>query len=157
METKYYPLGPGDNNLLTKIFKIIFGTGCLVVSIFWMVFKFKETDTTISLWVTIIFLAGFGLYQIWSGLGYATRYIELGSETIRLKKNALLPASDIFAGEIENIESRPLNVVFFLRTKRRILLRFGTTYYETNEKIIDEIAVFAEANNIPFKIVEEEI
>jgi hypothetical protein len=157
METTYYSLGTGKSNLLVKIFRIIFGILCLSVAVFWMVYKIRGIEADISLWVTIIFLSVFGLYQVWSGLGYATRYIELGTEVIRLKKNVILPAYEFYADDIENIESRPLNVVFFLKSKRRILLRFGTTYYETNEKIIEGISDFADTNNIPFEIVEEEI
>jgi hypothetical protein len=44
-----------------------------------------------------------------------------------------------------------------MKSKKRILLRFGTTYYETNEEIKDEILSFAEANSIPLEIIEEKL
>jgi hypothetical protein len=50
-----------------------------------------------------------------------------------------------------------LNIVFFLKSDKRILLRFGTTYFETNEKIISEISSFAERNNIPVEVIEEKL
>ena len=36
-------------------------------------------------------------------------------------------------------------------------MRFGTTYYEVNEKIVDEIMQFADINHIPIEIVEEKL
>lgn len=110
-----------------------------------------------TLWITIIFLSGFGFYQIWAGLGRAARFIEIGADYIRLKKNPILPLVEMSAGETEKIELFPLNVVFFLKSQKRILLRFGTTYYEINEKVKDEILGFAESNKIPFEIIEEEL
>ena len=44
-----------------------------------------------------------------------------------------------------------------LKSQKRILLRFGTTNNETNEKIVDAIIDFAELNNIPFEIIEEKL
>ena len=61
------------------------------------------------------------------------------------------------SGEIEKIELFPLNLIFFLKSKKRILLRFGTTYHEINEKIKDEILSFAESNKIPLEIIEEKL
>ena len=69
----------------------------------------------------------------------------------------MLPAVELPAGEIEKIELFPLNLFFFLKSKKRILLRFGTTYHETNEKIIDEILIFAESNSINIEIKEEKL
>ena len=155
MENKYFSLGTSENNRFTKIVSIAFGIICIAVAIFWLIFNIRSLKADITLWITIIFLFGFGFYQIWSGLGRAKRYIDISRNFIRLKKNPVLPAIVMCAGEIENIELFPLNVIFFLKTKKRILLRFGTIYYETNEKVKDEILSFAESNNIPLEIVQE--
>lgn len=157
MEKKYFSLGPNENNRLVKLFRIVFGVICIAVALFWLSFNIKSLKADGTLWITIIFLLGFGFYQIWSGLGWATRFIEVGSDSIRLKKNPILPPVEMNEKEIEKIEMFPLNLVFFLKTKKRILLRFGTTYYETNEKVKDEILGFAESNNIPIEIIEEKI
>jgi len=61
------------------------------------------------------------------------------------------------AEEIESIEIFPLNVIFFLKAGRKIRLRFGTTYHESNEKILDKILEFAELNSIPVKVTEENL
>jgi hypothetical protein len=137
MEIKYFPLGSSDDNRLVKIIQIIFGVVCFAVAIFWMIFNIKSLKTDGTLWITIIFLLGFGFYQIWSGMGRAIRFIEIKADKIRLKRNIVLPAVELPAGEIEKIELFPFNLIFFLKSKKRIFLRFGTTYQETNEKIKD--------------------
>jgi len=157
MEKKYFSLGTSENNRFVKIFQVVSGVVCLAVAIFWLIFNIRSLKADGTLWITIIFLSGFGLYQIWSGLGRAIRFIETGPDFIRFKKNPILSPVEMPAGEIERIELFPLNLIFFLKSKKRILLRFGTTYYETNEKVKDEILGFAEINEIPIEIMQEEL
>jgi Zn-dependent protease with chaperone function len=157
MEMKHFYLGTVENNKLIKIFRILFGVVCITVAVFWLIFNIKALKTDGTLWITIVFLSGFGFYQIWSGLGFATRFIEIGSREIRLKKNSILAPVHIVAGDIERVEIFPLNVVFYMKSNKRILLRFGTTYHEVNEKILDEIIGFTETNNIPMEVIEEKI
>jgi hypothetical protein len=157
MEMKHFYLGTFENSKLIKLFRIVFGAVCITVAVFWLIFNIKAIKTDGTLWITIIFLTGFGVYQIWSGLGFATRFIEIGSLEIRLKKNSILAPVQIVAGDMERIEIFPLNVVFYLKSRKRILLRFGTTYHEVNEKILDEIIGFAERNKIPMEVIEEKI
>jgi hypothetical protein len=122
-----------------------------------LIFNIKSIKTDWTLWITILFLLGFGLYQILSGLGFATRFIEIGSTEIRLKKNSILAPERIVSKDIDRVEIFPLNVIFYLKSRKRILLRFGTTYQEVNEKILDEIISFAESNNIPLEFIEEKL
>lgn len=157
MEKKYFTLGASDNSKLVKIIQIVFGIVCLAVAIFWLVFNIRSLKADGTLWITIIFLSGFGFYQIWVGIGKATRFIEISTEKIRLKKTILLPAVEISSTDIQNIELFPFTLFIFLKTKKKILLRFGTTYHETNEKIKDEILDFAEQNSIGVEIKEEKI
>jgi hypothetical protein len=37
------------------------------------------------------------------------------------------------------------------------MLRFGSTFYETNEKIKDQLFSFTELNEIPMEIIEEKL
>lgn len=157
MGKKYFSLGSVENNRLIKIIQIIFGIVCFTVAIFWLIFNIRSLKADGTLWITIIFLSGFGFYQVWAGLGQATRFIEISSDKIRLKKNIMLPAVEILPGEIQKIEVYPFNLIFYLKTKKRIFLRFGTTYHETNEKIKDEILSFAELNSINTEIMEEKL
>ena len=157
MEKIYFSLGAAENNRLVKIIQVIFGIVCFAVAAFWLSFNIKSLKADRTLWITIVFLSGFGFYQIWSGLGRATRFIEISSEKIRLKKTILLPAIAIASEEIKKIEIFPFNLHIFLKSGKKILLRFGATYQETNEKIKDELLRFAEHNSINTEFVEEKI
>ena len=157
METKYFSLSSNENNRLVKIIQVIFGIVCFAVAIFWLIFNIGSLKADGTLWITILFLSGFGFYQVWSGLGKATRYIKIGTDKIWLKKNIMLPVVELPAENIEKIELFPLNLFFILNSKKRILLRFGTTYHETNEKIIEEILIFAKSNSVHLEFKEEKL
>jgi hypothetical protein len=157
MVKKYYTLNSVENNKLVKIMQIVFGIVCFAIAIFWMIFNVRSLKTDGTLWISIIFLSGFGFYQIWSGSGRAIRFIEISQEIIRLKKNILLPPVNIPAGEIQKIELYPFNLIFFLRSNKKILLRFGASFQETNEDIKDDILVFGDENSIEVEIVEDKI
>ena len=155
MEIKHFSLSTSETNSLVKIITVIFGVVCIAVAIFWLNFNIQSLNTDGTLYITIVFLTGFGFYQIWSGLGRTARYVDMGSDTIRIKKNPILPSVLINVNEIEKIELFPLNVIFFLKSQRRFTLQFGTTYLETSNIIKDEILNFAEMNNIQLEIIEE--
>jgi len=157
METKYFSFSSVENNKLVKIIQIVFGIVCIAIAIFWLIFNIRSLKADGTLWITIIFLSGFGFYQVWAGLGKATKFIEISSDKIRLKKSVILPAIEINAGEIQKIEIFPFNLIFFLKTKKRITLRFSSTYHETNEKVKDEILGFAQLNSISAEIKEEKL
>lgn len=157
MEMKHFYLGNGENSRLVKILSVIFGVVCITVAVVWLIFNLNSIKTNGMLWVTIVFLLAFGFYQIWSGLGRATRYIEISPENIRLKKNTFFAPIQMMASDIERVEIFPLNVIFYLKTPKKILLRFGTTYHEANEKILDEIIGFTESNKIPVEVIEEKL
>jgi len=156
METKYFALSTAENNRLIKTVQVVFGIVCIAIALFWIYFNIKSIKTDNSTWITIVFLCGFGFYMIWAGLGKATRFIEISSGKIRLKKTILFPAVELTAGEIEKIELFPFKVVFFL-TKKKMILRLSSTFYETNAKIMDEIWNFGELNNITVEEIEEKI
>lgn len=157
MVKKYYALSSVENNKLVKIIQIIFGIVCFAVAVFWLVYNIKSMKTDVILWITIIFLTGFGFYQVWSGLGKAVRFIEISQERIHLRKNILLPAIEIPSGEIQKIDLYPFNLIFFLKSKKKIVLRFGASYQETNEDIKDDIMVFCDENSIELEIVDENL
>jgi hypothetical protein len=157
MEKRFYSLGINENSNLVRIIRLIFGIVCIAVAVFWLIFNIKSLKSNGTLWVTIIFLTGFGLFQIWSGLGRAARFIEFDQDSIRLKKNAIFAPALMKATEIERIELFPMNLIFFLKLGSRIMFRFGATYNETNEKIKEEILSFSDSNNIPIEIIEEKL
>jgi hypothetical protein len=156
METKYFALSATENNRLIKAIQIVFGLVCFGVAFFWLYFNIKSIKTDSTLWVTILFLSGFGFYMIWAGLGKATRFIEILSGKIRLKKSVLLPAVELSAADLEKIELHPFKIVFFMKAKK-LTLRLSSTFYETNAKIMDEIWDFAELNKVTVEEMEEKI
>jgi hypothetical protein len=157
METKYYTLSPAENSKLVKIIQIAFGVLCFGVAIFWMIFNIRSLKADRTMWITIVFLTGFGFYQVWAGLGRATKFIEICSDKIRLKRNIILSAVEIQAEEIEKIELYPFNLIIYFRTKKKVLLRFGTTYQDTNELIKDDILNFCDLNSISAEIMVEKL
>jgi hypothetical protein len=155
MEKKYFSLSSVENNRMVKIIQIVFGILCISVAIFWLIFNIRALKADGTLWITIFFLSGFGFYQIWAGFGKATRFIEISSDKIRLKKTILLPPIDLPVETIQKIEIFPFNITFFQKTEKKIILRFSTTFHETNEKVKDEILTFAELNVVKIEFIEE--
>lgn len=157
MHLQYFSLEITENNKFTRVFRFLLGIVCIIVAFFWVFYNVHLLETDKILWVTIIFLLGFGFYQLWAALGLSAKFIEIGTDHIRMKKNAFLPAAGIPAPEIAKLEIHPLNIIFHLSSEKKINLRLGTTYFEINEQIIDSIIAFAEENNVPFEIIEEKL
>ena len=157
METKQFYLSSVENNKVVKIIQVVFGILCVAVAIFWLIFNIRALKSDSTMWITIVFLTGFGFYQVWSGLGKATRFIEISSDKIRLKKTIILPPIELSADMIEKIEIYPFNLIFFLKTGRKLILRFSTTFYETSAKVKTTILTFSELNSINAEILEEKI
>jgi hypothetical protein len=124
---------------------------------FWLIFNLRSINAAGKSWVTLIFIGGFGLYQIYAGFGFSKRFIEIGPDKICIKKDIMLPAINISAGEMEKVELFPFNIILFLKTRKRVMLRLGASYQETNEKIKDEILTFGELNSINVEFVEEKL
>ena len=157
MENKIFSLEIRENNKVTRIFQTVFGVVCIVIAVFWIIHNYKSVRSDRTLWITVFFLCFFGAYQIYSALGLASRFIGFGTATIRLKNNFLLPAVDLSAQNVEKIEVFPLKVHIFLKSSKKILIRFGVTDTEKIELIKDEIITFASENNITMDIKNEEI
>jgi len=152
MTTNYFQLSNSDKSRFVNVLKLIFGVACIAIGIYWAVDRVKVSDNIGSAWITILFLLGFGFYEIWSGLGKAERYIEIDKTFIRLKKTIFLSVKYIDVSEIERIKVFPLKIDFHLNKGTKITLRFGTTYIETNEKIVDALVKFAEKNAIELEL-----
>ena len=157
METRHFPLGSTESNRFVNFIRIVFGITCIIVALYWLYLNGQMVRNDGTLWITIIFMTLFGLYLIWAGLGKAYRFIEIGSDQIRLKKNPFFSPKMMLAADMGKIELYPLNVIFYFNKGKRSILRFGTTFYETNEKIKEEIIEFSNHNNIPLEIIEEKL
>lgn len=157
MEQKYYLSGSNDDTRFVRIVKIIFGFACIAMAVYWTVFNLRSEGGGKAMWVTIIFISAFGMYQVWSGLGKTIRFIILGSDFIRLKQYSLQQPLTFQASELRNIEIHPLSIVFIFKSGKKTILRLGAINYETNEEIASSIAAFSESNSIPFEVKEEKI
>jgi hypothetical protein len=157
MEKKYFSLEIRDDNRLTKIFRIIFGLICCAIAVFWVISNFISVRADGTQWITIVFLIAFGFFQVYAGFGFATKFIELNSNNIRLKRNSILPAVDIPSDQVERIELYPLKVQFFFKPGKMVLLRFGISDPDKIELIKAEIINFADFNNLTLDIKTEEI
>ena len=157
MEKGYFSLEIRDDNRLTKIFRIIFGLSLCAIAIFWVIFNFGSVKADGTLWITVTFLISFGVFQIFTGFGLATKYIELNTNSIRLKKNSILPVVNLPADQIEKIELFPFKVHFFIRPGKKNLLRFGISDPDKVELIKSEIVNFADSNRLTLEIMTEEI
>jgi hypothetical protein len=157
MEKSYFLLGVSEDHRMVRYFRVLLGIACIGMAGYWFWFNLMAVKSDFTLWITVMFLLGFGLYQIWAGSGKARRFIQISNSALVLKKSSLLPPVKIEAEDLEKIEFFPLSIVFFFVKGQKLLLRLGTVHYETNEKIIDELIRFAEESDISYEVKEEEI
>jgi hypothetical protein len=157
MNKRHFSLETAENNRITRIFQVLFGLICLGIAVFWLIYNFSTIKSDSSLWLTIIFLAGFGSYLVRAGLGYAYKFIEISESDIRIKNNSFLPIVKINADEMERIEVFPLKVIILLKSSKKILTRFGVSDPPKVEKIKDEILRFATDNKIKSDLRNENL
>jgi hypothetical protein len=155
MEKKHFSLEMRENNRLTMVFQIIFGTLCIAIAIYWLIYNFSAVKSDGTLWITVAFLTGFGAYLVWSGLGYAYKFVEFTEHLIRIRKNSFLPVVEVKSQDIEKIEIFPLKVVIKIKSSVTILLRLGVSNIERIELIKDEFTRFASDHNILFELQNE--
>jgi hypothetical protein len=156
METEYYQLGQSESSSFIKFIRVLFGLVCMGIAIYWMIFNITSAKTDLRLWITVLFLSGFGFYQVWAGTGRAARFIQISDDRITLKKNALLGAKQINASEIIKIEVYPLNLIFYFKDGKKIILRFGTTFTDIIDPVKNKTEEFASINSIALEIITEE-
>jgi hypothetical protein len=157
MESNYYSLELNKSNRITRIFQLVFGIICAVVAVIWAILNFNMLNSNGTLWITILLLLGFAYYQIISGLGKAEKFIEFSQSSIKLKNNSLFPVRALNAPDIRKIDAFPLNLVFFLTSGKKVILRFGTTYTDIIEPVRKSLLTFCSENNIPLEFKSEEL
>lgn len=157
MEKKLYLLESQGTSRIMRIFQIILGILCIIVALFWLVFNFKIIKTDKTLWITVVFLLGFGYYQIMAGFGKTSKYIETGAEKIVLKENSFLPKIELKPEDIQRIELFPLSISFLFKSGKKVIHRFGLANTEIIVPVKESITEFATLNKIPFEIKNEEL
>lgn len=156
MEKSYYSLEIRDSNRLTRFFQALFGVVCIAIAVYWLFHNSESLRSDWTLWITIIFLTGFGSFQISSALGYAERFIDISNDGIILKRNSILPALSMAKSSLEKIEVYPLKVIFYLKGRSKILFRLGSTELEKADRIKDSIIRFCGETDVPLEIKNEE-
>ena len=157
MENKYFSLEPKENQRPVEIFQLALGILCIAIAVFWIVFKIKSLDSDHTQWATIVFLVLFGIYEIMSGTGKTRKYIKTGPHGIVLKQHSVLPQIEIISGDIEKIELYSFSIIFYLKNRKKIAMRFGLNYTEIINPVKQEITAFAEFNKIPLEIIKEDL
>ena len=157
MEKKYFLLEAKDNSRIAKAFQLILGILCILIALYWVVFNFSSLKSDSTLWITIVFLTGFGIYEILAGLGKTVKYIEITPENIILKQNSVLPHIALRNSGIDKIEIFPLSIALIMKNRKRDILRFGISNPEIIAPVKDAVVEFADLNNIPVEKMDEEI
>jgi hypothetical protein len=155
MEKKLFFL-EHENSRLTKVFQIVLGILCFIVALYWLIFNFQAFRTESRLWITIIFLILFGIWEILAGTGRTRKYISTEAGKIVLKQNSVLPPVELKPDNLEKIELFPLSISFKIKSRSSIIFRFGISYPEIIEPVKNEIVAFAGFNGIPAEIKDEE-
>ena len=157
MNKNYFSLEVNKSNRLTRVFQLILGIICIILAIGWLIINYKTLSTNYTLWLTVLFLLGFGYFQINTGLGKGEKFIETGGDILKLKINSLFPAREIKADEILKTQIFPLSTIFLLKSGKKVILRFGTTYTGYIDPAKKSIEDFCSANNIDIEIMKEEL
>jgi hypothetical protein len=157
MENNYFSLEVNRNNRVIRIFQIVFGLICAVLAVVWLIMNLDSLKSNSTLWFSIIFLLGFAWYQINSGLGKGDKFLQIGETTLKFKKNSIFPARDLKASEIKKIEIFPLSMVLYLKSGKKNIMRFGTTYMDIIEPIKKGIENFCTLNNLELEFRKEEL
>lgn len=145
---EYISLNERPEKLFVRIMMVIFGLMCLFTAGWWALFLYKNPDNENIFWIATLFLLFFGLYQVYAGLGYATRYIKIEANQLVIRQNAFLKARTFNPGNLESVVIRGGDILFLLKGGERFRLKIGIRYPGTGEKIRNHIITFAEANGI---------
>ncbi len=156
MEKKLFFLEHG-NTRFTKVFQIILGILCLIIALYWLIFNFQAFRTESRLWITIVFLILFGVWEILAGSGRTRKYISTEAGKIVLKQNSVFPPVELKPADLEKIELFPLSISFKMKSRSSIMFRFGLSYPEIIEPVKNEIVEFARLGNIPVEVKDEEL
>lgn len=148
MSEQYIFLGDRENKLAVRIIIIIFGLFCIFTAGWWTVFLIRYPDNEKIFWAGSIFLLLFGLYQIYSGLGYSRRYVKRENNNISIRQSSLLPSRRLNSEEIKQLEIRSYDMVLHLNDSSRIRIKLGLRYPDLGQKVRDFIIEYAEDNNI---------
>lgn len=148
MENHIIFLGEREDKPLVRVFVVVFGVMCIFTAGWWAVYLIRYPEAESIFWAASIFLLLFGIYQVYSGFGYARCYIKRGNGNIIIRQNSLLPARKISAGQITKLEVRSYDMVLHMGDSSRLRIKLGLKYPDLGQRVRDFIIDFAETNNI---------
>ncbi len=148
MSVQSISLGEKENKALVRILIVIFGLLCIFTAGWWTVFLIKYPENEKIFWAGSIFLLLFGVFQVYSGLGYAKRYIKRENGNISIRQNSLLPAKRLNAEEIKQLEIRLYDMVLHMNDSSRVRIKLGIKYPDLGQKVRNFIIDYAEDNKI---------
>lgn len=157
MRKNYFSLEVNKSNKLTKGFQLILGITCILLIIGWTITNYDILSSGFTFWMAILFLLGFGYYQINAGLGMGEKFIEIMDDRIRFKEYSVVPPKIIQASELQKAEIFSLSITFNMRSGKKIRFRFGTTFTDSIDPVKDAIENFCSSNGIETEHVTEVI
>ncbi len=157
MNKTTFNLGTKESTRFVLISQFIFGLICIGTAVMWGLFILKGGSENEGFWAPTVFLLLFGFYQIYSGLGKASRYIKFEGDTITIKKAALGKERVISVADISKIVVSTTGFTIHNSGSGSIKVRFGMTHPESALVISDTLAEYASANNIELESTDNQV
>lgn len=150
MRESRYSIDLHENRRLEKAGRILLGAACLVVT-GWYFYSIAGTPAAgTSTWVAMAFLLLFGLWMIFSGLGYTNRYIIVSDEKITLRQEFYRPPRVFTPGSLRAVEFRPLTIIFITESGN-VSLRLGTYWPENTARILEAVEEFCMQHSVEIR------
>ena len=150
MKETRYSIDLHENRRLEKAGRILLGAVSLVVTGWYFYSIIGTTASGISSLVAMAFLLLFGLWMIFSGLGYTNRYIIVADERITLRQEFYRPPLVFTPGSLRAVEFRPLTIIFITESGN-VSLRLGTYWHENTARILEAVEEFCRNNSVEIK------
>lgn len=150
MKETRYSIDLHENKRFEKAGRILLGAACLAVT-GWYFYNIIGTPASgTSSWVAMAFLFLFGLWMIFSGLGYTKRYIIISDEKITLRQEFYRPPLVFTPGSLLAVEFRPLTIIFTTES-RNVSLRLGTFWPENTARIMEAVEEFCRQHSVEIR------
>ncbi|HUS87246.1 MAG TPA: hypothetical protein VMW76_08400 [Bacteroidales bacterium] len=149
MQHKHISLDDRPEKRMVRVIMVIFGLLCLFTSGWWSVYLLKLPDNNNNMfWLATLFLFLFGLYQIYSGLGLATRYMIFEEKVFIVRQNSLLTPKKFYSDNIKTVEIGSHDISLLFNDGRRYRIKLGLKYPDLGENIKENIIEFATGHKI---------
>lgn len=150
MKESRYSIDLHENRKGEKAGRILLGAASLAVT-GWYFYSITGTAaSTTSSWVAIVFLFLFGLWMIFSGLGYTKRYIIVSDEKVILRQEFYRPPLVFTPGSLRAVEFRPLTIIFITESGN-VSLRLGTYWPENTARILEAVEEFCMQHSVEIR------